>query len=81
MPRSNELNKIEWIVVENSTQIAALGKNPDMPGELYVQFKSGGVYAYAGTDDGVIERIMNAPSPGSYFAKNIKGVYHYRKLS
>jgi YD repeat-containing protein len=38
---------------------------------LEVEFTNGGITQYSGVSDEVHRRLMNAPSPGSYFYDNI----------
>lgn len=38
---------------------------------LEVEFTNGGITQYSGVSDEVHRRLMNAPSPGSYFHDNI----------
>ncbi|MBI2294136.1 MAG: KTSC domain-containing protein, partial [Betaproteobacteria bacterium] len=38
---------------------------------LEVEFSNGGIYQYSGVSEEVHRRLMNAPSPGSYFKDNI----------
>jgi hypothetical protein len=47
---------------------------------LYVSFNHGGTYSYSGVPYSVYENLLNAPSKGQYFARNIKNVYPYTKL-
>lgn len=47
---------------------------------LYVEFKDGGVYAYDDADESLFIGLLDASSPGSYFAKLIRSL-PTRKLS
>jgi hypothetical protein len=38
---------------------------------LEIEFSDGGICQYAGVAEEVYRRLMNAPSPGSYFHDNI----------
>ncbi len=42
---------------------------------LDVEFASGGVYTYEGVPISVYNGLLEAPSAGGYFHRNIKGVY------
>ncbi|MDE2104136.1 MAG: KTSC domain-containing protein [Patescibacteria group bacterium] len=52
-----------------SSNLAAAGFED---GEVYVTFRSGGTYAYPGTEDD-LAALLSAPSPGKWFAENLKG--------
>lgn len=43
---------------------------------LYVEFPSGQIAGYLNVPAEVVEDLENANSVGSYFSKNVKGVYH-----
>ncbi len=42
---------------------------------LQVEFLSGQTYAYDGVPASVFQGLLEAPSAGSYFHREIKGVY------
>lgn len=48
---------------------------------LIVFFKNGGSYEYSNFDTDDYDSFMNASSQGAYFAKNIKTLFPYRKIS
>lgn len=39
---------------------------------LEVEFSSGSIVQYSGVSEEVYRRLMNAPSPGSYFHDNVE---------
>jgi hypothetical protein len=39
---------------------------------LEIEFSSGGINQYAGVSEEIYRRLMNAPSPGSYFRDEIE---------
>ena len=47
---------------------------------LEIEFHSGGVYQYYNVPENIYRGLMNADSYGSYFHKNIKSNYKYKKL-
>jgi len=47
---------------------------------LEIEFHSGGVYQYSGVPESVHAGLMAASSHGSYFHKNIKDKYLYRRI-
>lgn len=62
-----------------SSNLASADYEPDTM-ELVVTFRSGASYAYSGVDQIVYDDLLAANSPGSYFAKWIKGRYPDRRL-
>lgn len=55
-----------------STAISAYGYD-DSEHTLYLTFKSGNTYAYAGVPPDVFSGLASAESIGRYYAANIKG--------
>jgi hypothetical protein len=47
---------------------------------MVVEFISGSKYAYTGVPEDEYESLLSAPSPGSYFAENIKDSYPYQRV-
>jgi hypothetical protein len=47
---------------------------------LEIQFKNSGTYRYEGVPSSVYQGLMAAESKGSYFDKNIRNKYPFRKL-
>ena len=65
-----------------SSNVRAIGYTPGpdgRPGNLYAQFTSGTVYVYADVPADMWEALRDAPSKGSFLAKNIRGVFSYHK--
>ena len=50
-------------------------------GKLFVQFKSGIVYAYDKVDQSLYESFVAAESAGKFFHKFIRSAYKYTKLA
>lgn len=64
----------------DSSNIEAIGYDPDNQ-ELHVRFlKSGETYVYYGVDEWVYQEFMQADSKGSYLNMNIREAYQYGKL-
>lgn len=64
-----------------STNVAAVGYDPETQ-TLRVQFaKSGALYEYDDVPEGEYEGLRTASSVGNYFDGHIKGFYGYRRLS
>ncbi len=47
--------------------------------ELFITFKSGSKYVYFNVPESVYCDLLNAPSKGKYFNKNIKPFYRYQR--
>lgn len=63
-----------------STNIAQVGFNKDTR-EMRVVFKRGGAtYIIYGIEPEVYDAFVHATSPGSFYAKNIRGAYRYAKI-
>lgn len=64
----------------DSSNIEAIGYDPDSQ-ELHVRFlRSGEVYVYYGVEDWVFQEFRYAESKGGYLNNSIKGRYQYGKL-
>lgn len=62
-----------------SSNLQAVGHDAEKQ-ELLVEFKGGGLYAYDGVPSELYEELIKAKSIGSYFSKEIKDKFKYRKL-
>lgn len=47
---------------------------------LEIEFANGGVCQYSGVSEEVYRRLMNAPSPGSYFRDEIEENFSARRI-
>lgn len=47
---------------------------------MQVEFTNGGTYAYDAVPQEVYDDFLNASSPGTFFANNIKGSYGYSRV-
>jgi hypothetical protein len=63
-----------------SSSVRSLGYDPANRA-LEVQFASGAVYRYADVPSRVVEGLAVASSIGSYVARNVRGVYRYRRVA
>jgi hypothetical protein len=63
-----------------SSHLTAVGYDPSAR-ILEVQFHSGQVYSYQGVTMEEYEALMDAPSIGSYFQREIRGKYRGIKIS
>lgn len=62
-----------------SSNVTEVGYDSDM-GNLYVRFKTGVLYAYAGVPKQEFEKLIVAPSFGSYLSQNIKNTFPCQKI-
>lgn len=70
--------EIEKVFV-SSSNVEAVGYDEDTQ-TLRVWFLNGSVYDYSGVGIMEFEALKDAPSVGSYLARNIKGQYPYEKV-
>lgn len=61
-----------------SSNIASVGYDPESE-TLEIKFNGSGIYSYEKVPASVYDALMAAESKGSYFAKNIKGKYGFKK--
>lgn len=47
---------------------------------LEIEFTNGGICQYSGVSEEVYRRLMNAPSPGSYFRDEIEESFTAKRL-
>ena len=47
---------------------------------LEIEFSNGGINQYAGVPEEIYRRLMNAPSPGSYFRDEIEESFTAKRL-
>jgi hypothetical protein len=62
-----------------SSSVRSLGYDPANRA-LEVQFASGAVYRYADVPSRVVDGLAVASSIGRYVARNVRGVYRYRRV-
>jgi hypothetical protein len=63
----------------NSNKIRSVGYDAKIQ-ILEVEFTNGTVYAYSGVSQEVHRRLMNAPTPGSFFEERIAEEYSSRRV-
>lgn len=68
---------MEYTPVQSSA-ITAIGYDPETE-TMGVRFKSGATHEYPNTRPVEYEALMNAPSIGRYFQRNIKGRPHEKR--
>ncbi len=47
---------------------------------LEIEFANGGIMQYTGVSEEIYRRLMNAPSPGSYFQDQIEESFTVRRV-
>jgi len=62
-----------------ASNIRAVGYEPSSQ-TLEVEFTSGSIVQYSRVSPEVHRRLMNSPSPGSYFKDNIEEEYTARRI-
>ena len=72
------MQNIEMIPV-SSSNVESIGYDAETQ-TLQIRFLNGGVYLYRNVPPMEFEQLLNAPSIGSYFNRNIKGSYAYEKI-
>lgn len=72
-----EADSLQWVPMRSST-VVRIAYNPDFK-RLFVQFKSGGMYAYDGVPAAIFEAFKFAPSAGQfvYYTLRAKGTDSY----
>ena len=63
----------------NASNIRAVGYD-ERNRVLEVEFSSGSIVQYSGVSAEVHRRLMNSPSPGSYFHDNIEESFSAKRL-
>jgi hypothetical protein len=63
----------------SSSNVEAVGYDSDAR-ELYIRFTDGDTYAYSNVEPQIYEGILQAPSVGSYFNREIKPFHEHRKV-
>ena len=70
---------MDWISTPESSSIAAFAyEAEDMT--LFVRFKTGRTYRYAGVPSSVFSAFSRADSKGSFFNAQIQGRYSYSQI-
>ena len=70
---------LDWINTPESSSIAAFAYSAEDL-QLYVRFKNGRSYRYAGVPEAVYAAFMRADSKGSFFNAQVQGRYAFRPL-
>jgi hypothetical protein len=70
---------MDWISTPESSSIAAFAyEAEDMT--LFVRFKTGRTYRYAGVSSSVYEAFADADSKGTFFNAQVQGRYPYSQI-
>ena len=63
----------------NASNMRSAGYDPRSR-VLEIEFSSGAIYQYAGVSEEIHRRLMNSPSPGSYFRDQIEESFTAKRL-
>ncbi|WP_454843560.1 KTSC domain-containing protein [Rahnella aceris] len=63
----------------SSSNINSVGFHEDEE-ILEIEFNNGSVYQYFDVPKHVFDDLVNAESPGGYFARNIKGIFRFSRV-
>jgi len=63
----------------NASNIRSVGYDPRNR-VLEIEFSNGGIYQYSGVAEEIHRRLMNSPSPGSYFRDQIEESFTAKRL-
>lgn len=63
----------------NASNIRSVGYDPRNR-VLEIEFSSGAIYQYSGVSEEIQRRLMNSPSPGSYFRDQIEESFTAKRL-
>lgn len=68
----SETNGLTWhaVVSSNLREVAFT----EDTGTLYIRFKDSSTYAYDGADNALFQGLLDAGSPGAYFAQHIRNL-------
>jgi len=69
---------MELIPVKSST-ISKIGYDPDN-NILLIAFNSGSIYEFQSIPEEIYQELMQSPSIGKFFSKNIRTRYVYKKI-
>jgi hypothetical protein len=70
---------LDWISTPESSSIAAFAYEAEDLA-LYVRFKNGRTYRYAGVPPSVFEDFADAGSKGAFFNAEVQGNYPYSQI-
>ena len=70
---------MNWTQTPESSSIAAYAYAADEL-TLYIRFKTGRTYRYAGVPPGVYGAFAQADSKGTFFNSQIQGRYHFIQI-
>lgn len=60
---------LEWVAYDKETE------------DLYIQFRSGGLYVYRKVPENIYKDLLNAGSKGRFHNMKIKWKYNYEKIN
>ncbi|MBS4007316.1 MAG: KTSC domain-containing protein [Clostridium sp.] len=66
------------LIFVDSSNIEAIGYD-DGTSDLHIQFTSGSYYIFHNVPRDIFESILYAPSKGSFFNREVKGIYTFTR--
>jgi hypothetical protein len=63
----------------NASNIRSVGYDPRTR-VLEIEFSNGGIHQYLGVSEEIHRRLMNAPSPGSYYHDEIEESFTAKRV-
>ena len=73
------MSRLDWIGTPESSSIAAFAYEAEDLA-LYVRFKNGRTYRYAGVPESVFDAFVDAGSKGAFFNAEVQGSYPYSQI-
>ena len=70
---------MDWISTPESSSIAAFAYDAEDLA-LYVRFKNGRTYRYAGVPESLFDAFVDADSKGAFFNAEVQGSYPYSQI-
>jgi len=70
---------MDWIGTPESSSIAAFAYEAEDLA-LYVRFKNGRTYRYAGVPESICDAFVDAGSKGAFFNAQVQGRYSYTQV-
>lgn len=78
-PIGVSLNVDQWHNTPHSSNVTRFGHTDES--DLIVEFQGGAYYIYDNVSRFVVRDLIDAKSPGSFIARNIKPIHECRRLT
>ena len=63
----------------NSKTISKVGYDPQTL-IMIIEFHTGSMYEFSGVDQDIYQQFINSPSLGTFFSKNLRKKFQYKKI-